>query len=287
MTGRPRAWTVALALILAAWTGCNRPETASPDQQTPERLVVFAPSAAEVLVALGLADRVVAVGSHGPWPAGLDALESVGSFDRPDLERIVELDCELVLTTASVGGNEGYRRLEQLGVRVEALDSSTFDGVFAALARLGTLFDREARAAELGEQMRTRLARVEAATASLPRKKVLVVVGRDPLYVAGPGSHLDELIRLGGGVNVAHDAASPYQQFSLESVLEREPEVIVDTSGDAEYWSQWPFLPAVRDGGVYRVEPDVLAIPGMRLPEMAQAMAELIHPGTFEPATEE
>jgi ABC-type Fe3+-hydroxamate transport system substrate-binding protein len=287
MTGRGRAWAVGVALVVPAWFACHPSDPILPDRETPQRLVVFAPSAAEVVVALGLADRVVAVGSHGPWPASLEALESVGGFDRPDLERIVELEADLVLTAASVSGSEGSRRLERLGVRVEALDTSTFDGVFDALARLGTLFGREARATELGAEMRARLARIEAATAGLPRKRVLVVVGRDPLYVAGPGSHLDELIRLGGGVNVAHDAASPYQQFSVEALLEREPEVIADTSGDAEYWDQWPFLPAVRDKSVYRVEPGVLVIPGMRLPEMAQAMAELIHPGTFEPATEE
>jgi len=143
------------------------------------------------------------------------------------------------------------------------------------------------RAAELAAEMRDGLERVRVATADLPPKKVLFVVGRDPLFVAGPGSHVDELIRLGAGINVAHDAASPYQQFSVEAVLERLPEVIVDTSGDAEYWDRWPFLPAVRNGNVYRVEPSVLVIPGIRLPEMAQAMAELIHPGTFARPTDE
>jgi iron complex transport system substrate-binding protein len=135
--------------------------------------------------------------------------------------------------------------------------------------------------------MRAGLDEVRAATLDLQSKNVLVVVGRDPLYVAGPGSHLDELIRLAGGRNLAADAASPYQQFSIEAVLERGPEVIVDTSGDAEYWSRWPFLPAVRDGSVYRVDPDVLAIPGMRLPEMARSMARCIHPGALDTGTKD
>ena len=287
MTGQVRAWTLIPALTLATFAGCDTAGRAPDDGDTPQRVVVFAPSAAEALVALGLADRVVAIGSHGPWPAELAALESMGSFDRPDLERILELECDLVLNTASVAASGGHQRLERLGVAVESLDTSTFAGVFDSLARLGTLFEREERAEQLAAEMRDGLELVRVATADLAPRRVLFVVGRDPLYVAGPGSHIDELIRLGAGTNVAHDAASPYQQFSVEAVLERRPEVIVDTSGAAEYWDQWPFLPAVRDDNVYRVEPNVLVIPGIRLPEMAQAMAELIHPGTFTRLTDE
>ena len=276
-----------LAPAVLAITACASPGTHPEEAGTPKRVVVFAPSAAEALAALDLSDRVVAVGSHGPWPAALASHESAGSFDRPDLERILALECDLILTTASVAASDGYHRLEQLGVAVEPLDTSTFDGVFTSLERIGELFELQPRAAELAAEMRSGLEQIRAATAGLPPKKVLVVVGRDPLYVAGPGSHLDELIRLAGGQNLAADAGSPYQQFSIEAVLERGPEVIVDTSGDDKYWSRWPFLPAVRDGNVYRVDPNVLAIPGMRLPEMARSMAERIHPEAFETETKE
>lgn len=287
MTGQVRAWTFIPALILTTLTGCDTAEPAPTISETPQRVVVFAPSAAEALVALDLTDRVVAIGSHGPWPAELAELESAGSFDRPDLERILELESDLVLNTASVAASAGHERIERLGVAVAALDTSTFEGVFASLQQLGELFDCEDRANEIAAGMRAGLEAVRTATADLAPRRVLFVVGRDPLYVAGPGSHVDELIRLGAGINVAHDAAAPYQQFSVEAVLERSPEVIVDTSGDAEYWDQWPFLPAVRDNNVYRVEPGVLVIPGIRLPEMARAMAELIHPGTFAEPTDE
>jgi iron complex transport system substrate-binding protein len=124
----------------------------------------------------------------------------------------------------------------------------------------------------------------------LTRRRVLVVVGRDPLYVAGPGSHVDEMIRLAGGANVAHDALAPYQQVSLEVILERMPEVIIDASDNRPgsprgrqtgRWGEWPFLPAVQDERVYWVDPGLLLIPGLRLPEMTLLAGRLIHPETF------
>jgi iron complex transport system substrate-binding protein len=138
--------------------------------------------------------------------------------------------------------------------------------------------------------MRQRLDELRRAAVGLPRRRVLVVVGRSPLYVAGPGSHLDEMIEAVGGVNVADDAPSPYHRVSTETVLERMPEVIVDLSDNrpdaprgrtAGDWGRWSFLPAVRQDRVYRVDPSRLAIPGIRLPEMTRLMARLVQPEAF------
>ena len=138
--------------------------------------------------------------------------------------------------------------------------------------------------------MRGRLRDLEQRAEGAPRRSVLFVVGRDPIYVAGPGSHIDEMISMVGGVNVAHDLASPYQRLSMEAVLERMPEVIIDTSDNRPgalrgvepgWWGQWPSLPAVADGAVYWVDPSRLVIPGIRLPEMARLMSRLIHPEAF------
>jgi ABC-type Fe3+-hydroxamate transport system substrate-binding protein len=98
------------------------------------------------------------------------------------------------------------------------------------------------------------------------------------------------MIGIAGGENVAHDALSPYQQVSLETMLERMPDVIIDTSDnragaprgrDTGAWGRWEFLPAVSEGRVYHVEPGLLVIPGVRLPEMSELMARLVHPEIF------
>jgi iron complex transport system substrate-binding protein len=145
--------------------------------------------------------------------------------------------------------------------------------------------------------MREALAAVSERAKASPRRRVLFVVGRDPVYVAGPGSHLDRLIDMVAGENVARDAASPYQLFSMEAVLERMPDVIIDTSDNREdatrgrvagSWGQWPFLPAVQRERVYQVDPRHLVIPGIRLPEMALLMGKLVQPEVFgEPSDAE
>lgn len=291
---------VCLALLAASLAGCAseapRQET-GPDRVAREiRVVVLAPAAAEMIEALGLLDRVVGIGEFGPWPAAIENLPAVGGYDRPNVERLLELDCDLLLTARSDAALDAHRRLRSLGVRVEPLDTSTYDGVFRSLLRVGELFGREAEARAEERRIRAELAAIAERASGGPQRRVLVVVGRDPLYVAGPGSHIDEMIRLAGGTNVAHDALSAYQQLSLEVVLQRMPEVIIDVSDnrpDAARgrrpgpWGEWEFLPAVREGRVYWIEPARLVIPGLRLPEMTRLMGQLIQPERFgEPPRE-
>jgi iron complex transport system substrate-binding protein len=208
----------------------------------------------------------------------------------------VELRADLFLTAASQAATTAHRRLETLGVTVVALDTSTFDGVFASLSELGRLLDREDRARSLDREMRGRLDEIRQTAASLPPRKVLFVVGRDPLYVAGPGSHIDEMIALVGGVNVIRDAPSPYHRVSMEAALERMPDVIIDSSNNSPAaprgrlngdWARWEFLPAVRSERVYWVDPSRLVIPGIRLPEMTTLMGRLIQPEAFGEAADD
>src|SRR6185295_17402749 len=126
----------------------------------------------------------------------------------------------------------------------------------------------------------------EQAAGVAPRR-VLFVVGREPLFVAGPGSHIDEMITLVAGTNVFQDAGSPYERVSMEVALQRMPEVIIDTSDNrpgAERgrvpgtWARWGFLPAVRENRVWQIDPARLVIPGIRLPEMSALMGKLVHP---------
>jgi iron complex transport system substrate-binding protein len=250
----------------------------------------MAPAAAEILEALGAAESVVGVGDFVQWPPSLARLPKVGAYDRPNVERVLELGGELLVTVRGQAGGPARSELERLGVSVLELETGTTVGVFGAIEELGRRVRRQAAAATLVAALRDGIERVRARAAPLVSRRVLLVVGKDPLYVAGPGSYLDEILTAAGGENVAANAAAPYQLLSMEAALERLPEVIVDTSdnragaargrilGD---WERWPFLPAVRAGRVYFVDPTALSIPGPRLPRMAELLACFVHPEEF------
>lgn len=297
---RKRGWNVrasGLLVVLATLCACGDGREATEDgrDSSARRVVVMAPAAAEMLEALGALEQIVGIGDFVSEPASILELPRVGAYDNPNVERVLELGADLFLSTRSQAAAAAHGRLDGLGVQVAALDTSTYEGVFDSLSELGRLLGREERAAQLEQELRGRLTEIRRTARDLPPRSVLFVVGRDPVYVAGPGSHVDEMIAMVGGTNVFHDASSTYDQVSMEAVLERLPDVIIDTSDNGPRalrgrvhgdWGQWEFLPAVKQQRVYLVDPSRLVIPGIRLPEMTRLMGRLIQPEAFGQATD-
>jgi iron complex transport system substrate-binding protein len=284
--------------FLALAVGCARGDlTSDRTRDEGPRIVVMAPAAAEVLEILGVADRVVGRGDYVVWPPDMQKLPKVGAYHAPSVETVLSLGTTLLLTTSSQAGQGAHARLRELGIEVLAVKTNTYEGMLASIVAIGRRVGREEKARMVVEKMRRQMAEIRERARDAPRRRVVFVVDRDPLYVAGPGSHVDEMIRAVGGENLAADAASDWQLLSMEVILERAPEVIVDTSDNGEGalrgrvagpWERWPFLPAVEENRVYWVDPTRLVIPGPRLPEMTRLMGRIVHPEIFgEPSPEE
>jgi iron complex transport system substrate-binding protein len=285
-----------LALLLAV--GCAREDPAI-DRVEPEgpRIVVMAPAAAEVLEILGMTDRVVGRGDYVVWPPAMQELPKVGAYHAPSVETVLSLGTTLLLTTSSQAAQGAHVKLRELGIEVLALKTSSYESTLASIVSIGKEVGREEEARRVADGIRREMEEIRRLARDAPKRRVVLVVDRDPVYVAGPGSHVDEMIRAVGGENIAADAASDWQLLSMEIIFERAPEVIIDTSDngdgalrgrDVGPWGRWLFLPAVEKEQVYWVDPIRLVIPGPRLPRMTRLMGRLIHPEIFgEPSPED
>lgn len=281
-------FSLILLIIVAACS--DKLPSANNINKDPERIVVMSPAVAEMLAALDLLDRVAGIGQFGPWPETIADRPVVGGYDNPNVERILALGTDIFLNVKSQAAVPAHQRLENTGIEVMELDTSTYSGIFNTLEVIGERFDRKEAARQLARQIRADVDKVKRLARNLPKQRVLFVVGRDPIYVAGPGSHIDHLIRIAGGESIANDIQAPYQQISMEIILERQPEVIIDTSINNEgalrgrqpgSWGKWSFLPAVRTNHVYWIDPSRLVIPGIHLAHMAYLMGKMIHPEVF------
>ncbi|MFC1499886.1 ABC transporter substrate-binding protein [Candidatus Zixiibacteriota bacterium] len=291
--------TIAVLLLLtlflaACQGGSDERESAAKGRSTLPRIAALAPSAAEILHHLDALDTVVAIGDFVQWPPELRGLPSIGAYNAPNIEQIMNLEVDLLATAWSEAGSAIHERIRKLGVDVLALRLDTFDGTLESIVSLGEVTGREIQAMDLVSAIRERMEEVHSRVEGLQPRRVMVVVGTDPLYVAGPGSHLEAMVVAAGGVNIFSDILGSYQMVSLESAIERRPEVIIDVSDnrpdalrgvDSAGWARWAFLPAVREGRVYHVDPVRLTIPGPRLPEMTELMAKMIHPEVFGEVT--
>ena len=285
-----------LALLLAV--GCAHEDPAIERAEPVEpRIVVMAPAAAEVLEILGMTDRVVGRGDYVVWPPAMQKLPKVGAYHAPSVETVLSLGTTLLLTTSSQAALSAHVKLRELGIEVLALKTNSYETMLDSIVSIGKEVGREEKARSVAQEIRREMDEIRELARNAPGRRVVFVVDRDPVYVAGPGSHVDEMIRAVGGENVAADAASDWQLLSMEIIFERAPEVIIDTSdnGDGALrgrlvgpWGRWAFLPAVERNQVYWVDPIRLVIPGPRLVQMTRLMGQLIHPEIFgEPSQQD
>jgi iron complex transport system substrate-binding protein len=251
------------------------------------RIVSLAPSLTEILFAIGAGDRLVGVCNFCDHPPEVARVPRVGTFTTPSTEAILTAQPDLLLAArgpATMGAVEAVRRL---GVEVLVVEDSTLGAVWAAIDTMGARTGRVAAAAELAAAMRGRFDAIRTRLAGVPRRRVLMVVGQTPLVVAGGGTFVDELIEMAGGTNVAGDSAQAWPRLSLEAVLARAPEVIIDSALSHEegaepgLWGRFSSLPAVRDGRVYPYGSFDALRGGPRLADAAEEFARLIHPERY------
>jgi iron complex transport system substrate-binding protein len=291
---RPAARAVTSAAVLAA-VALGSASLVSA-QATPTRIVSTSPSITETLFALGLGDRVVGVSQYCRFPPEVRKLPKVGTFLQPDPERIVALLPDLVFVHRVAG--DLTNRLSAMHVRTVAVDEGTMASVFDMIRQIAEAAGVPTRGERLVADIRLKLEHLAQVAAAGRRPSVLFIIGRRPgtladLVAVGPRTYLDALIGIAGGRNVlGTDGLPEYPRISMETVLQIDPDVIVDTvdMGDtgAErrarqtvnqgLWSAYPSLRAVASKRVYADTTEALVVPGPRIVDAAEWLAALIRP---------
>jgi iron complex transport system substrate-binding protein len=262
----------------------------------PQRIVSTAPSITELLYALGLGNRVVGVTRFCRYPPEAQLKPKIGDYTDPNVEAIAALTPDLVIVQTNPVHLAD--RLGRLKLRVLEIDQENIAAIYKSTREVGAATGAEQAAAQLNDSIREGLEKIRVRVKGLPRVRMMFVIGRSPnrldgLVVAGRASYLNEAIEIAGGENVFRDAVAAYPAVSLEEVMARNPEAIVDmgdmsdTVGVTEehkrgviaLWDRVPNLAAVKQHQVFAVASDIFVVPGPRVIDAAKAFAEMLHPG--------
>jgi iron complex transport system substrate-binding protein len=275
---------IAAALMLALLAGVAHPEISVRDDTGYEvklaaparRIVSLAPHATELVFAAGGQDRIVGAVRGSTYPAAARDVPIVGDVNALDLERIVALKPDLVVTWPYTTPAQ-VAKLKDRGLPVFTTDPASIDGIATNIERLGTLAGRPAVAAEAAERFRAEIAQATMRTTNR-RVRVFYQIWSAPLFTIG-GSHLiTQAIRACGGENIFAALTIPAPQVSLEAVIAARPDTIIAGTDQAQRpawlddWNRWPDLPAVRERLLQVVDADRLHRPG---PRFASGVREL------------
>ncbi|EEG76263.1 ABC transporter substrate-binding protein [Dethiobacter alkaliphilus] len=260
-------------------------------EEKPERIVSLSPSNTEMAFSIGLGSRIVGVTDFCDYPAEALDVDKIGGFSDPNMEIVYSLTPDLVL--AGNAHEEQVNKLEELGIPVLVLAPESIEEVFAAMNLIA-----EATGASEADKVITeitdRLALLDEKISTLSsedRVQVYYEVYSDPLMTAGGTTLISEVISIAGGDNIFTDVAEMYPQISEETIIERDPSVIVipnyhgfegfdmEVILDRPLWNE---INAVKNERVFNINADAISRPGPRLIEAAETLAPIFHPELFD-----
>lgn len=259
-------------------------------QASPQRIVSLKPNITEILFAIGAGDQVVGVTDFCNYPPAATAKARIGGHINPSFESIVALSPDLVIGQA-VGSAEAVRRLQDLKIPTLILPFETLGDLEESIVKIGQRVGRQEAATVLSSAIQNGLSPKQQ---SKLRPKILVVVGRTPLYVVGPHNFLHELLVRSGAENLAADSKVPFPQFSEEALVARRPDIILDLSMGSEAtaerrenarknWKRFSTLPAVQNNRILFPDADLFLRPGPRLPLAYEELSRVISETNSKP----
>jgi ABC-type Fe3+-hydroxamate transport system substrate-binding protein len=263
----------------------------------PQRIVSLLPNTSEILGALHLQGRVVAVDYYTSYPPELTSLSKVSDVNgKYNVEQIVALKPDLVLSWG--GETKDYdQQLKNLGLDVVDLPITNFSGTLQQILLVGRLTFTQGAAVSLVNQLQQQINQVKAAVAGTTAPKVLLEVDDSTPgkpYVFGGGSFGDELLQDANGINIFHDNTSGggYPQVTDEAIIAANPQFVILTE-DPAYGGNpalvykrpnWGGIDALKLHYVYRLNVNIMQHPSQRLVEGLRCLAQLIHPEKFSGA---
>ncbi|NLA10518.1 MAG: ABC transporter substrate-binding protein [Firmicutes bacterium] len=237
------------------------------------KVVVLNPPAAEVLRILQIPESsIVGVAEsiqNSPF-LGFDSIESIGTSSTPNIEKIVELKPDAVISQGKwlTGSDEFREKLEPLGIKIIALDVHQIDKYDQCMKALAKAFGKEKRADEFLEWKAEQEKKISDKVKNLAaeeKKKVIQLYGnklpKNEWQTSSKGEQAggtgpDQQINMAGGINLARDLEQDYPTINVEWIVEQNPDVILITSYDLGYAAE-------EDGGAAELVNLVLANKGV------------------------
>ena len=257
------------------------------------KIIVLAQSALEIIDGLGAMELVVEVDNWSVTMAEplAEGFEGTGDVYGLNIERIAELNPDILITITG-GPEDDYQKVRELGIEIyRVIDVKGIEGVYDEIANISKIIGLEDKGKELVSELKKGVDEIYNQIKDLSdeqKPRVFYEVWNDPLMGAGADTFISDLIEKSGGVNIlSEDNLTGWPEYSVEKLIEKNPDVIIapmslaaDSSvitGDERFSS----IDAVIDGKVYVVPDNPICRPNQNLIKALQMLSRAIHPEIF------
>jgi iron complex transport system substrate-binding protein len=251
------AWSICVFLLCAAPSfaqvkdGRGQPVALKTAAQ---RIVTLSPHAAELVFAAGAGSKLLGVSDYSDYPLAAKALPKVASAGTVDIERVLAMKPDLVVSWASGVSPAAHAQLRKLGIALFESEPPTLHAIADEIASLATLAGTLPAAQTSIDALRAEIIRMQRQTKAkaggAPPVRVFHQIWERPLMTVNGQHIMSDAITLCGGANIFAQVAALTPTVTLESVIQRDPQLISAGASAAETKSsdplaQWRGLPGL------------------------------------------
>lgn len=231
------------------------------------RVISLMPSYTEIIFYLKAEKDLVGVNSFSNWPAEVSRITKVGDYYKPDIEKIYALKPDIIFT----GNWETLNFGEKIGKKIKIVyipNEKKIDDIEKTIEIIAQNLNRKKEGKILIEKFRKEISSLKSDN----KKSEKVFIELDSgFWTCGKNSFINDVIEISGGKNIFSDVEKDYFKVSWESVLNKNPDIIISLNTPAEYFYKLALsdkISAIKNRKVYKLteeERDIISRPSPRI----------------------
>lgn len=274
----------SLVCLCMLMTGCHRAAIGQYHEQGDvhhaHRIISLAPNITELVYAAGAGRYLVGTVDYSDYPEAARSLPHVGDAWRVDMERILALKPDLILTWPSGTPASVLQQVKLLDIPVREIEVQRISEVGKALRLIGSLTGTESQAEQVASKFEADMNTLRERYAHRSRLSVFIQISDQPLYTVNNNQIISEVVDLCGGDNVFAGLNQLAPVVGVEAVIAKNPQIILSTDshsmGLEKQWQSWSQLQAVKNHHLYTVAADDIVRASPRLVKGAEAVCEAL-----------
>ena len=259
-----------------------------------EKIISTAPSNTEVLMALGLGDKLVAIYKYSTDIEGINTELPQIDFLNPDAETIIGLEPDIVIAsghnkTGSV--EDPFKAISEAGIPVVYIPSSdSIDGIYKDIEFIADVVNERSKGKEIVDDMKAQVEEIKAIGDTITDKKSVYFEISPAPYLSsfGKSTFLNEMIEIIGAKNIFENEEG-WISPTAEAIIDANPDVIITNAGYMENPTEeiksrdaWENINAIKNNEVYLVDQNASSRPSQNVIKALEQMAKAVYPEHYE-----
>lgn len=295
------ALIIALSMFIISGCSSQQDRTVTDREGTEvnipkkiEKIISTAPSNTEVLMALGLGDKLVAIDKYSTDIEGINTELPQIDFSNPDAETIIGLEPDIVIASGhnkTGSAEDPFKAISEAGIPVVYIPSSdSIDGIYKDIEFIADVVNEESKGKEIVDDMKSQVEEIKSIGDTITDKKsVYFEISPAPnLYSFGSSTFLNEMIEIIGAKNIFANEDG-WISPTAEAIIDANPDVIItnaeymeNPTGEIKSRDAWENINAIKNNEVYLVDKNASSRPSQNAIKALEQMAKAVYPEYYE-----